>query len=71
MMARRMREEKEMERVVSCPFGYVATRGGIVVVVGKSGDGCDEGVMRRKRVVPESVREHGIEEGRGDGAIVL
>ena len=48
MMARRMREEKEMERVVSCPFGYVATRGGIVVVVGKSGDGCDEGVMRRK-----------------------
>lgn len=48
MMVRRMREEKEMERVVSCPFGYVATRGGIVVVVGKSGDGCDEGVMKRK-----------------------
>ena len=71
MMVKRMREEREIERVVSCPFGYVATRGGIVVVVGKSGNGYDEGVMRRKRAVPKSVWQHGVEEGRGDGAVVL
>ena len=63
IMLKRMMEEKEMERLVHCSFGYVATRGGIVIVVGKSGESSGECVTNRQWILSESVWKHGVEEG--------